>query len=202
MNERSLEQVVEAMYPHIFLMVRLALRLHNHPACEGEIEDLSHETILLLIEDDFRRLRTFDETKASIKTWLKAVVMHQVGRHLQRQAIYELNGLSESDLIYDHKNEAFAQEHKRAEIQAALNKLTGRERQLFDLLCQDGMKVREIADVMGIQVDSVYRRKHALIQKIRFLVRAGGGQTARFSLKKHKIFLGRSRFSFRKSISA
>ncbi|MEW6212063.1 MAG: sigma-70 family RNA polymerase sigma factor [Acidobacteriota bacterium] len=174
MNEQSLEHIVEAMYPHIFLMVRLALRLHNHPASEGEIEDLSHEAVLLLIEDDFRRLRTFDETKASIKTWLKAVVMHHVGRHIQQQAAHRLDQISESNLLYAHENETFAPEHKRAEIRDALNKLTERERQLFDLLCKDEMNVREIAAHMGIQVDSVYRRKHALIQKLRSFLNGGG----------------------------
>ncbi len=192
MNEQSLEHIVEALYPQIFLLVRLALRLHNHPASDGEIEDLSHETVLLLIEDDFRRLRTFDETKASIKTWLKAVVMHHVRRHIQRQTAHRFNEIYESDLPYDRENEMLsAQECKHAEIQAALSRLTGRERQLFDLLCKDEMNVREIASVMGIRVDSVYRRKHALVQKLRSFVQKSGGdrQISRLGLKKHKFFL-------------
>ncbi len=175
MNEPSLEQIVEALYPRIFFMVRLTMRLYSYHAHDNEIEDLSHEIAVLLIEDDFRRLRTFDATKASIITWLKAVVMHHVGRYLHRQAAYKLNEISESDLLYGHENEMLsAQEHKRAEIQDTLNRLTRRERQLFDLLCKDGMSVKEIANHMGIQVDSVYRRKHALVQKLRSFVRGGG----------------------------
>ena len=52
--------------------------------------------------------------------------------------------------------------------------MTGRERQLFDLVCRDDLSNAEIAELLGIKVASVHRRKRALIKKIQAIIADGG----------------------------
>lgn len=56
-------------------------------------------------------------------------------------------------------------------LSAVVNKLTNRERKLFQLFCMDGLSASEIAEEMGIKLKSVYSNRFALIVKIRTMIR-------------------------------
>jgi len=55
-------------------------------------------------------------------------------------------------------------------LREAVSHLTAREQQLFQVLCRDDLTSADVAKQMGIKVESVRRRKHALIKKLRGLV--------------------------------
>lgn len=59
---------------------------------------------------------------------------------------------------------------RRGSLGCAVPKLTARERQLFQLLCRDEVTAAEVAKEMGIKVESVHRRKHALIKKLQEII--------------------------------
>jgi RNA polymerase sigma factor (sigma-70 family) len=65
------------------------------------------------------------------------------------------------------QEKALIAEEEKQRLSAAVNKLTGRERKLFQQLCMDGLRASEIAEEIGIKLKSVYSERFALIVKVR-----------------------------------
>lgn len=74
------------------------------------------------------------------------------------------------------ETEVIAEERGR-ELGKAVFRLTAREQQLFELLCRDDLTSADLASRMGIKVDSVRRRKRALIKKLKGLLRLSTRRT-------------------------
>ena len=163
---RNPAELLEALRPDIIQAVSAAC-LH-YDVDQSEIEDLCNEVILLLIESDYHGLRSFHE-ESSAKTWLTAIALHYVSSHVSRQRKEKsLDEISADLFVFNasQENELISKERK-GELREAVSQLTAREQQLFELLCRDELTLADIASQMEIKVDSVYRRKHALIKKLR-----------------------------------
>lgn len=167
-NESDLQQLIESILPEIRNSVQLACLIYKHSASEDEIDDLYQGVVLLLIEDDYRRLRSFS-CRSSLKTWLRKVVMHYVLRHLQRRRVEaSLEEIPPSSAIYQtDEDDAIWREQLLQLVQAAISQLSEREQQMFELCLRDDLKVPDIAELMGIKSYSAYARKSALIRKVR-----------------------------------
>jgi RNA polymerase sigma factor (sigma-70 family) len=85
-NELDFQQFIGFILPEIRNSVRLACSIHRYTAGKAELDDLCQEIAFLLIENEYRRLRSFDH-KSSLKTWLRKVVMHYVFHYLQRHRV-------------------------------------------------------------------------------------------------------------------
>jgi RNA polymerase sigma factor (sigma-70 family) len=167
----DLKQLVAALPQAVPVAVRGACLRHHYPAGRDELADLCQQLTLLLIEQDCRRLCLFDRQQASFLTWLQAVAMNYVGSHLQRQQRPEsLEALDPEALICPPtQEEEVMAEERRQWLRAASGKLTSHERQFLMLCCEFELSAAAIAGLMKIKVESVHRRKHALIEKLRRL---------------------------------
>ena len=125
--------------------------------------------IILLMEDDYRRLRSF-RLESSIKTWLTAVALHYVSNYVGRQKKAMSLDTPEAFAWAPTQEAELISEERRYELTAAVTQLTAREQQLFELLCRDDLTSADIASQMGIKVESVHRGKHLLIKKLRGLI--------------------------------
>lgn len=164
--------ITETLVSDIRSATRHAFLLYRHRASSSEIEDVCHDIILLLMDDDYRRLRSFDSEKSSMRHWLSIVVTRHVINCLHRHKGTEsLDEISSDSMAYEPPQEVAAIWLDRQErLRAAIAKLTVRERQLLDNLFKNGDNVAEIATSMGVKMNSVYRRKHAIIKKLRKLL--------------------------------
>lgn len=171
-DEISPEQLIEALLYDIRSAARVACSSYRYRASNSEIDDICQEIIILLIDDDYRRLRSFDSEKSSLKWWLKAVVTHHVSNRIRREQRAEsLDDLGPESIACEplqEKKAIFIDRQER--LRWAISKLTLREQQLLEHLIKHKMSAAEAARVMGVKVDSVYRRKHALIKKLQKLI--------------------------------
>ncbi len=76
------ELLLAALLPDIRDAVSRAC--YHYSSDPSEIEDICHQMIILLMEDNYRRLRSF-HLESSIKTWLTAVALHYVSNYVGRQ---------------------------------------------------------------------------------------------------------------------
>lgn len=159
------------------------IRCQHYPANE-DIKRFSQRLIVLLLEDDCRRLRSFEQ-RSSFHTWLQTLATHYVSRFLQR----ERRQISLSELPTDSsphdpiQDEEIWEMEKVKLLDKVTKRLTKRERQLLALLRQDGLTSAEIAQKMGIKTESVYRAKNELITKLqRLLGMIGGGNFFSFKI--------------------
>jgi len=69
----------------------------------------------------------------------------------------------------DQEERLLAKEREKI-LRAAYNKLNKREQKLYGLLRQPGLTAAEIARMMGIKRETVYKEKRRLIKKIRKII--------------------------------
>lgn len=168
LSGEHLKLLIESLIPEIRGAVRLCCSLHKHRVIAEEIDDLFSEIVILLMEQDYRRLRSFNDQRSSLRTWLKAVVTHHIFHHLRKRKIeLSLDDVPIESTVYeiDHSDQLWRKQQMKL-IEAAKEKLTTREQEMLALFFRDDAGAIDIAEQLGIKVDSVYRRKHALIKKL------------------------------------
>lgn len=135
--------------------LRFACLHYHHPPPPEEMERLRQRLIVLLVEDDYRRLRTYDQ-RAKLVTWLQTMANRCVSQFLRQEGRY--TSLEDAQIEGSTQlptQEELLLEKERAELlEKVLGKLTPHERKLFELLRQ-GQKPKEIARELRIKVESL-----------------------------------------------
>ncbi len=164
----DLRQAIESLLPEILIAVHTSFRRYHHRSAKEEIDDLCQQVVVSLMEDDFRRLRSFCHA-SSRRTWLTVVVRNHVINYLERQKpTVSLNDLPADSMGYPPlEEERLIAREQRDGLRMAVTKLTKREIELFELFYVTEYSTAEIATKMGIKLQSVRRRKHALVKKLR-----------------------------------
>jgi len=165
------ERLFDEILSDIPLVVHRACHSLGHRPRRMDFEGIVQGIILLLIDRDYYTLRSFKRL-SSLQTWLFTIVR----RHLVRQIRRQSREMSLEDLPMDSlstqpvQEKALIAKEERRRLSAVINKLTDRERKLFQLLCRDGLSASEIAEEMGIKLNSVYSNRFALIVKVRRMI--------------------------------
>ena len=153
-------------------VLRLALRVVRSP---DEARDLYQEAFLKV----YRSLRGF-RFKSSFSTWLYRVVMNVCLDHLRRRGTHEevqppVNHEGETefyDTVADGRPIINPERVLRAgeigkRIEAALTRLTPRERMVFELRHYQGMRLRAIGEVCGTTEETAKNCLFRATQKLR-----------------------------------
>jgi RNA polymerase sigma factor (sigma-70 family) len=175
-NNIDPERLFEEILSDIPLVVHRACRSLGHRPTQMEFEGIVHQAVLLLIDRDYYTLRSFRRL-SSLQTWLFTIVRRYLVRQIQKQSReMSLEDLPRASLSAQPAQEkTLIAKEKMKWLSVAVNKLTSRERKLFQLLCKDGLSASEIAKEMGIKRESVYSERFALIVKIRRMIREDSG---------------------------
>ena len=164
------EQAVTLLDP----VVRRAFLHYDHPPTPEDLERFHQRLSLLLLKDDYRRLRTFDQ-RAQLSTWLQTVVNHEVAHFLQREGRSVALEDAPPATFYQPATQEeilFAKEQAHL-VKSVARKLSKRQRQLYELIRQD-LSDAEIAGEMNLKVESVYRKKIELEARLEELVNGKG----------------------------
>jgi RNA polymerase sigma factor (sigma-70 family) len=165
------EEFVAILLPNIYGAVRWACLQYQGSIHEHEINDLSQQIIVKLIEDDCRRLHSFKHN-SSFKTWLQAVVNRHVYKSLCRRMRGEnLDEIDQDALIYSPPQDGniYAAENRKL-LFRALGMLSEQERLLYRLWFVYELDPIKIAAVFGTGVRIIYKRKQTLVLKLTRLV--------------------------------
>jgi RNA polymerase sigma-70 factor (ECF subfamily) len=168
----DIEQLFLDAIPLIPPVVRQACQSLNHHPNPLEFDGFVSRIVMLLLDNDFHTLRSFDN-RSELQTWLFMIAKRLILRRLKAQK----RELPLEDLPPDSfttqpvQKEKLIWEEEEKLLQAAIGKLTERERKLLDLILQ-GVEAEEIAKEMGIKKESVYAKKSALIKKLKRLFNA------------------------------
>ena len=170
----------------------------------GHDEAMERYTYILdkLRDDDFRRLRTFDETSgARFSTWLTVAARHLCLDHLRAQygrqrdsaqpnRTYPLRSIRRAladsigpeidvERIIDEQSPSIIVQTVAGErdvaLRAALVQLKARERLLLALRYEDDLSAARIAGVVGLPTPfHVYRQLNAVLEKLRRMLESRG----------------------------
>jgi RNA polymerase sigma factor (sigma-70 family) len=172
-KDENYAQIVTSLLPEIRKAVFVVCRSNRHIARLDEIDDLCQQAALLLIQSDYRCLRSFDKRKATLKTWLKVIIKNHTQQQLLKQE--RLRQAEEVWLEY-YSGQSLIEpqatlEYRRQVIEVVHHKLTTKEKQFYQFLCRDDLPDASIAELMKINPASVRRRRYALIKKIQRLIK-------------------------------
>ena len=168
-NEREdLKLLVANSYEVITTTVQFACRNYNHGAPPDEVEELRGQIIVLLLEDDCRRLKTYDPDKSSFNTWLQHVTNHHVSRYFQKQHPAEpLEDLPPDLFSYSPTQEKeFLKKEESHLLHEAVSKLTAHDQCMASLIF-DEVSYEEIATEMNISAQSVRQEWYRIGKKLK-----------------------------------
>ncbi|HKQ76187.1 MAG TPA: sigma-70 family RNA polymerase sigma factor [Blastocatellia bacterium] len=170
----DVDRLIIELLPVVHGAVRYSCRVYGHHTNQDEIRDLCQDAVLLLMENDYQRLRSF-ANRSSLETWLYTVVRHNVKLYLWKRRLRDrtvsVDDMSQDALAYQAiQEEALIEEDERKALRAVIITLPERKRRLMELMLRE-LKPKEIAKEMGIKVTSVYRQKSVLFKEIREILK-------------------------------
>jgi RNA polymerase sigma-70 factor (ECF subfamily) len=128
----------------------------------GAVEDLTQEVFLRLCRDDFRLLRAYDPSRASLSTWLTIVARSTARDAMRRRQaeVVPLDAVPEARLAVDPVEPA-----GKLRLPEAL--LSPRQREILSMLYDRDMEVSEVAAALGIDRQTVRSAHHKAMLKLR-----------------------------------
>ena len=133
----------------------------------ADIEDLSQEVFVRLCKDDFRLLRSYDPSRASLSTWITIVARSTArdGMRRRRADAVPLEAVPEAQLAVDPVEPV-----EKLKLPEAL--LSPRQREILAMLYDREMDVAEIARALGIDPQTVRSAHHKAMVKLRAYFRS------------------------------
>lgn len=134
-----------------------------------EMRDLVDEFFLYLYEDDWRRLRTYDASRASLATWMSVTSFRFFKAY--KHSRLDSNGL----ISISDKWESYVGDWIEScdaglmmDINEAISSITNeRDREIARLVFVEDKEFQVIADRFGLSVDYVYTVKNRLVKQLK-----------------------------------
>lgn len=133
------------------------------------LRDLVDEFFIYLYEDNWRRLRTFDPSKASLATWM-SVSSFRFFKNYKHSKI-DSNGLISISDTWENFVGDWVHSHDSAmkmDIRTAIDSIENdRDRKIAELIFVEDVEPQKVADKFDLSVDYVYTVKNRLVRKLK-----------------------------------
>lgn len=141
----------------IYAAVQRALRYKTGD--QRDVDDRVQDVFVRLIQNDCRLLRTYDARRASLSTWLTLVARSVVHQHLQKRSLNTVP-LCPSDAVIEPDPISGSEP-------LPLDGLTGRQREVLEMLFEQGLSVEEAAVRIGVNPQTIRSTKHKALSRLR-----------------------------------
>jgi len=148
-------------------------RYGYHIACDDE---LVKDTIQTLFVELWRGRRTLSPTD-SIKFYLLKAMRRQVYRAIRQQAALLTDPDTGNTLTFSPEFDFITlevQQQQQAQLRQAIDQLSHRQKEAITLLYIDELSYPEIADMMAVQVRTVYNLVYEALERLRRLLSQPG----------------------------
>ena len=149
---------------HHVRVYRFALRLTGNPATA---EDLTSDVFL----DVWRQAGRF-EGRSAVSTWLLAITRLKAFSMMRRRTEQELDDYTAAAI--EDPEVALERKDRSAIIRRCLTELSAEHREMIDLVYYHQKSTQEVADIVGIPVNTVKTRVHYARKRLSALLQAAG----------------------------
>lgn len=158
-DKTAWEAFVERFSPVIYSAVRRTLHAPEHN--DDDILDVAQDVFVRLCKNEYRLLKTYDSARASLITWL-TLIARSVAIDFLRRRRPELVPLDEmpTDIIA-------AQAPSPDPLIIPPDLLSPRQKLVMHLLYDRQMEVGAVAEVLGVDVQTVRSTRHKALLKLR-----------------------------------
>jgi RNA polymerase sigma factor (sigma-70 family) len=172
-SKRAWDDFVRASAPVIYAAVRRALRSRHIDA--AQTSDRVQDVYVRLLREDCKLLRTFNPSRASLVTWLTLIARTVVHEHARRRTLSTLpiDG-REPAAPADNPHAADAPSHESTSplSQFPLQLLSEQQRQVIEMLFQQGLSVEAAAARLGVEQQTIRSAKHKALTRLREALKA------------------------------
>ena len=174
-DKAAWDDFVEYISPVIYSAVNRTLKIYKGEFNEWNVAEIVQEIFIKLINDDYRVLKMFDPSKSSLVTWISIIARNKTIDFLRRKRpeTVPINETYATHVGAVDKNLETAIESLDANNSQELfsnipsELLTSRQIFVINLLFNKGMDPVEIAELLNINIQTVYSCKNKAIKRIR-----------------------------------
>ncbi len=156
---------VQRYAPVIIAAIRRILSARGQSANQQIAEDISQDVFVRLINNDFRLLRTYDPSRASLPTWLTIIARSCAIDFLRRRQLPTVP-LDQAPTVAAPA-QAQPQEPSSATEHLPVGLLSPRQKLILTLIFDRQMDTSAIAKLLGISAQTVRSTKNKAIQRLR-----------------------------------
>lgn len=170
------EEFVRKFSRLVWKSIRKTFYNYSFQHTREDIEDMYNSVFLSLMENDFKKLRQFkNKNDCAVSTWLAIISVRTTIDFLRKDKSYLSIDTAEEDqnlweIVPDHsqradrKIETFQNER---DFERSVENLPPKDRMIYDILFRRGISAEDAAEMLGMTTQSIYTRKHRIIEKIR-----------------------------------
>lgn len=138
---------------------------------EADVEDITHEVFLVI----GRKLSSF-EGRSSLKTWIYGITLRVCGDHRKKASTRREVAVAEHPdaTSPDDPHDEAARSHLRLRLQRHLDALSLPQREVFVLYELEELPMKEVAEIVGVPLQTAYSRLHAARECLRDRLVTGG----------------------------
>ncbi len=173
-DKQAWDAFVERWAGVIHAAVQRAFHGGRGAAARAEVQDTVQDIFMRLIKDEYRLLRSYDPTRASLSTWLTLVARSTAIDRLRRKRAPTI------PLEPDDAPVASGVREPSADApEIPLHLLSARQRLVLRLLFDEQMSVAEAAGFIGVDQQTIRSTKHKALNRLRkhLSSAANGGDT-------------------------
>jgi RNA polymerase sigma-70 factor (ECF subfamily) len=142
---------------------------------QDDVQEIYATLCLQLLSNDKHKLKSFEAGRGTrLGTWLGLLASHAAYDFLRSvRRAPRLDELSGADYVcadLPDPSEATLQRERARILSEALSELSDKDRQFVELYYGRGLSPEEVASQMGIQVKTVYTKKHKLQGRLQSLL--------------------------------
>ena len=156
-EEKLYEEYHDKVFGYIF----------NHTSHKEDAEDLTNDVFLKA----FRSLNSFDESKASVSTWIFTIMRNTLTDHFRRGHISE--ELDEDFVSSDDIEGSYLRKETLEELADALKELPQEQRDIIILKYYDGLSLTEISEKLDISYGMIKVKHRNALSSMQKLLSAG-----------------------------
>lgn len=164
-DRRTWDEFVDRYSPVIYSAVWKIFRTHCPQVNEYDVEDAVQEVFIRLVRRDYRLLKSYDPSRSSPVTWLTIVTRSTALDCLRRR---KPGSVSLDNLAREIGEPPRAGSAKAADI-IPPGLLSPRQKLVLQLIFDQGMNAAEIAEMLGVDPQTVRSTLHKAIAKLRKL---------------------------------
>lgn len=176
-DRQSWNEFVDKYSRLIYSYIHSVSRIKGSLLTQENINDLFQGIFLSLVEDNFRKLRSFKaKNGCSLASWLRQVAINYTIDYIRRAkpaiSIDEENDtdLSIKDVLADESalaSDALVQEEKLSHLKGCIEKLDLQDKYFLELYINKGLTLEELREILKLSRGAVDMRKSRIIEKLR-----------------------------------
>jgi RNA polymerase sigma-70 factor (ECF subfamily) len=160
-DKAAWDSFVDRFSPVIYSAIRRTLLAYSSHANDDDARDLMQSVFVRLVKEDYRLLKSYDPSRATLVTWLSIIARSATIDSLRKRSI-RTTPLDERALeVSDTPREPVLP----VEIPPGL--LSARQKLVLHLIFDRGMETDEIGRLLGVEPQTIRSINHKALKKLR-----------------------------------